>query len=106
MEFELVKILLWSVSISVFIASIITLCIVYRIYKMHNVRNKDGVYSWIIPDSWIDFQSNMLESQERIVNTISESSVNHVRTGKLLESLTNATLALHQSINGDKNVSK
>jgi hypothetical protein len=67
---------------------------------MHDVRNEEGEYAWMMPRAWIDIQKSMVESQERTVATISQASENYIKMSKLLESLTNATLAINASING------
>jgi predicted PurR-regulated permease PerM len=79
---------------------IATLVVSVKIYKMHDVRNEDGEYAWMVPSSFISLQERLNESQERIVENIGESSRNQKEVGRLLESLVSVTLSLSQNLNG------
>lgn len=90
--------------------SVATLTIVAKIYKMHDVRNEDGEYAWMVPGKFMDMQASltkmqaqMTASQEKMVEAITESINNNKQVGELLRSLTNATLSLHQKMNGPGN---
>jgi len=94
------NIILYSAFVILMIIGFATLVIVYRVYKMHDVKRDDGEYAWMVPYDWASFQKSIMESQERIVVKMAEASENHLKESQLLESLTNATLAMYGSING------
>ena len=63
---------------------------------MHNKKNSDGEYAFMVPDRWCELQEKFNHSQERIVSAISELSVHNAQSAKLLETLTNAVLEIKQ----------
>jgi type II secretory pathway predicted ATPase ExeA len=82
----------------IFVIGISTLVIVYKVYKMHDVKNSDGEYAWMIPNNFIEFQQKMTDSQEKIVDTIRELSDNQHQVSRLLSNLVEATASLSQQI--------
>lgn len=98
---EIAFVLVLLAIIVVLVIGIVTLVIVAKLYRMHDVRNAEGEYAWMIPHGWTDLQRKISESQERIVELAVESSENNSKSSKLLESLTNAVVALHEAIKVD-----
>jgi hypothetical protein len=80
------------------VCGLTTLILTFVLWKMHNVRNKDGQYAWMIPQGMCDLQDRISASQEKIAQSMTEMSVHNGRVAKLLESLVNATLSMHQDI--------
>jgi len=78
-----------------------TLAITAKLYQMHNVKNQDGEYAWMIPKDFLKMQAQITKSQEMIGEEIAESSRNQKQVSKLLETLVNATLSLHQAVKTD-----
>lgn len=106
MEHDTLNLILLCAVILMSLIGIATLVIVAKIYSMHNVRNEEGEYSWMVPRKWMEFQETIVVAQERMVNTLNTFSENQIKMSKLLESLTNATLAMHESMNGGENGNK
>jgi hypothetical protein len=95
----------FMIGISAFVSttvSIVTLVLVARLFKMHDVKDANGRYAWMQPQGWCELQTKLNDSQERIVSAIAELSVYNVQSAKLLESLTNAVLDMRQEINSQK----
>jgi hypothetical protein len=93
------------IAISAFVSttvSIVTLVLVSRLFKMHDVKDANGRYAWMQPQGGCDLQTKLNDSQERIVSAIAELSVHNSQSAKLLESLTNAVLEMRQEMNKDK----
>jgi len=80
------------------ICGLATLVLTFVLWRMHNVRNKDGQYAWIIPQGMCDLQDRISASQEKIAQSMVEMSDHNGKVAKLLESLVNATLSMHQDI--------
>jgi hypothetical protein len=80
------------------VCGLTTLVLTFVLWRMHNVRNKDGQYAWMIPQGMCDLQDRISASQEKIAQSMTEMSVHNGRVAKLLESLVNATLSMHQDI--------
>jgi len=80
------------------ICSLTTLILTFVLWRMHNVKNADGQYAWMIPQGMCDLQDRISASQEKIAQSMTEISVHNGRVAKLLESLVNATLSMHQDI--------
>jgi hypothetical protein len=51
----------------------------------------------MIPSKWFEIQSQFSQSQEKIAKSMSDMSENNARVAKLLESLVDATLAIHHA---------
>jgi len=83
-----------------------TLLIVAKLYRMHDVRNKDGEYSWMMPQGVTELFPKLIESQERIVAAFAELSANSQQERKLLEHLVNAAFSLTEELNKVKNAGK
>lgn len=98
---DLMFLILICAMIVVIVSSLICAVFSVRLYFMHNVKNQDGEYAWMIPSSFLDMQSQITKSQEKIVEAIAEASQNQRQVSKLLETLVNATLSLHQTISVD-----
>lgn len=73
------------------VISISTLVIVYKIYKMHDVRNSDGEYAWIIPGNFLDIQKQITDSQNIIVDVIKEVNTQQKYIGEILKNLVTET---------------
>lgn len=80
------------------VCGLTTLVLTFVLWKMHNVKNKDGQYAWMIPQGMSELQDRISSSQEKIAQSMSEMSEHNGRVAKLLESLVNATLSMHQDI--------
>lgn len=74
-----------------------------RLFKMHDVKNENGEYAFMIPTGYSDLQKQINTSQERIVGVMSEMLKNSVSQGELLRTLTNKVLEMHQDSKGDTN---
>lgn len=80
------------------IIGVITLVVVTKVYKMHDVRNADGQYSWMVPDSWSEVQTNLIKTQELMAGSLSELTVHNKQISKLLGAQTDATLAMFEGL--------
>jgi len=84
------------------VAVIINAAYTIRIFRMHDVKNERGEYNWMFPSSVLELQKQISDSQERIVTIMNGISQNRERSDRLLESLTNVVLELHQRDKGEK----
>ena len=92
------QIVIYSLFIVLILVSIVTLVIVSRLYVMHDVKNSDGQYAWMISDEWAIIQKNMIKTQELMLTSIAELSVQNGQISKLLETQTNATLSMFEEL--------
>ncbi len=106
MDHEFVSWVIFGTVILISIIGVVTLCIVAKLYRMHDVRNPDGQYAWMVPKEWADLANSLTASQERIVAAFAELSVSGQQERKLLEHLVNAAFSLTEEINGLKNAKK
>lgn len=81
-----------------FVTGITTLVIVARLYKMHDVRNSDGQYSWMVPGSWSEIMQNLTETQKLMAGNLAELSIHNEKISKLLGAQTDATLLMYQEL--------
>lgn len=81
----IVSVLIFSVILIVVCIS--TLVIVYKIYKMHDVRNSDGEYAWMVPNNFLDIQKQITDSQSNIVVVMKEVNVQQQQIGEILRNL-------------------
>jgi len=102
MEPSTVNIVMIIVLVVISMVGLATLVLVARLFNMHNVRNKDGGYAWMVPSNWIDAQTAIMESQERIVGAIAEIAVINKQSVQLSKSLTDAVLGMRQELNDIK----
>jgi hypothetical protein len=72
--------------------------IVSKLYKMHDVRNEDGQYAWIVPSKLFELQSKINASQEMIAESLKSVSEHNAEIAKLMQTLVDSTLVMHQSI--------
>lgn len=82
------------------------LLLLVKVYKMHDVKNQNGEYAWMVPSEWYSLHSRLVESQNGITNAISEMAANHAKQGELLKHLVNAAFSLTEEINRLKNAKK
>lgn len=99
MEQEFLNLILVGSVILLTIVDIATFFIVLKLFTMHNKKNRDGQYSFMVPEGWCELQEKLNSSQERIVGAIAELSVHNSQSAKLLETLTNAVLEMRQELN-------
>ncbi|MEJ2296553.1 MAG: hypothetical protein P8Y23_17535 [Candidatus Lokiarchaeota archaeon] len=80
--------------VSVFILTVVsisTLVIVYKIYKMHDVRNSDGSYAWMVPTNFFDIQKQITDSQNNMVVLIKEMNEQQSQICEILSNLVSET---------------
>lgn len=92
------NIIMLSAMVFVCVCSIVILVVVIRLFVMHNVKNEDGSYAWMTPDKWLEIQGRMSDTQDRIAMSMSELSEYNAKQLKLMQSLVDATLSMHQEI--------
>lgn len=80
------------------LTGIATLIIVSKLYKMHDVRNEDGQYAWMVPSKLFELQSKINASQEMIAESLKSVSEHNAKIAKLMQTLVDSTLIMHQSI--------
>ena len=91
-----------AVLILLSVIGLATLVIVALLYKMHNVRNADGQFAWMVPSSYTELASKLTQSQELIVKQLTELSEQNRRVAELTQSSVNALLEMRQELNGLK----
>lgn len=69
-----------------------------RLHTMHDVRNDDGQYSWMVPNSWVKIQENLIETQKLMAGSLAELTVHNQQISKLLGVQTDATLAMFEEL--------
>lgn len=102
MEIGILNLLVTVAAVLVVVLSFATFILLFRLYKMHDVKNQDGEYAWMVPSSYAELQKDISESQRLIVGSLGELTVHNKQVAKLMESLVNATLSMRQEMNGDK----
>lgn len=83
---------IFVVSVLIFVIILIVVCIstlviVYKIYKMHDVRNSDGEYAWMVPNNFLDIQKQITDSQNNIVVVMKEVNIQQEHIGEILKNL-------------------
>jgi len=106
MSHEVLTVVTFGSVILLSIIGLVTLMIVVKLYRMHDVRNTDGQYAWMVPSEWAELPTKLTESQERIVAALAENSANSQQERKLLEHLVNAAFSLTEEINRLKNAKR
>ncbi|MBN2256686.1 MAG: hypothetical protein JW704_02530 [Anaerolineaceae bacterium] len=106
MDHEVLTVVTFGSVILLSVIGLVTLIIAVKLYRMHDVRNPDGNYAWMVPREWAELSGALTKSQERIVAACAELSASSQQERKLLEHLVNAAFSLTEEINGLKNAKK
>ena len=87
-----------GILLAVLVTCIVILIVVVRIFKMHDVRNADGQYSWMVPNAWSEIQENLIKTQELMAGSLAELTVHNAQISKLLGTHTDAALAMFEEL--------
>ena len=72
-----------------------------KLFKMHNVRNTDGTYAFMVPDAWAKLPEKITRSQELIVSSVGELSAFNKQNADLQKSMIDALMKLHERLRKD-----
>ena len=95
---NLETLIILCVLFAVFVVCSAGLVYTILLHRMHDVRNADGNFAWMVPGSMIKIQENLIETQQLMAASLAELTVHNRQISKLLGAHTDATLAMFEEL--------
>lgn len=69
-----------------------------KLFKMHNVKNADGTYAFMVPSAWAKLPEKITRSQELIVKSVGELAEYNKQNAAIQKSMIDALTKLHEQL--------